>query len=143
MRECGGYQWEFQHGQNGVNVHISVADPDLALKGDPPLRDDQFALIKTETKTYVDYAASKFVVNFITREDTEPIRDEICWGFFFPIFHSFFRKKSRRCTTSQQKEVKKEESVKDEEEYDIKKAEATRNVAQGGVGMTDHRPIKR
>lgn len=80
----------------------SVADPDVALKGDPPLRDD---LIKTETKT----------------------------------------KKLRLCTASQQKEFKKEESEKDEDECGIKKEEATRNVAQGGDGVTAQglHPIKK
>ncbi|XP_030578564.1 serendipity locus protein H-1-like isoform X2 [Archocentrus centrarchus] len=83
----------------------SVADPDMAFKGDPPLRDDPYDLVKTETKT----------------------------------------KKSTLCTASQLKEFKKEESEKDEEECDIKKEEATRNVKQGGDGVTVQgpRPIKK
>lgn len=82
----------------------SVADPDVALKEDLALRDDQNDLVKTETKT----------------------------------------NKSKR-HTSQHKELKKEESEKEEEDCGIKKEETTRNVAQGqdGVIGTDPEPVRK
>lgn len=57
MGGCYHRYCEIQHVQCGVNVPISVADPDVALKEDLALRDDQNDLVKTETKTYVHYAA--------------------------------------------------------------------------------------
>lgn len=56
-----------------------------------------------------------------------------------------FRNKSKRHTTSQHKELKKEESEKEEEDCGIKKEETTRNVAQGqdGVIGTDPEPVRK
>uniref|UniRef100_A0A3B4XIQ5 E3 ubiquitin-protein ligase ZFP91 n=1 Tax=Seriola lalandi dorsalis TaxID=1841481 RepID=A0A3B4XIQ5_SERLL len=48
-------QSEFHCGLYGVDVHISVADPDVTLNEDDPFRDDPDDLnYKPETKTYVE-----------------------------------------------------------------------------------------
>lgn len=85
--EGGCYQryCEIQHVQCRVNVPISVADPDVALKEDLALRDDPNDLVKTETKTYVDYAAWAPIVQF-TSHQIKHISGKICSFFFiFPL----------------------------------------------------------
>ena len=51
-------QCEFHRGQYGVDVHISIADPDAALNEDPSFRDDPEGLIyKPEKKMYAELTA--------------------------------------------------------------------------------------